>query len=147
MWLYNPYIPSFHDELAHPWIWIGMPTLTTLSCQLWSTVVPMLEAQLFQYRICNDLTILTILTMYTALTKFTRKETFIVFFPVLSMCICILFGIIIYGHFRYLFGPFRSLSVLFCVYSYRNRTDGLKDSMADYYGYYKNFDIYCKSGS
>ena len=30
MWLYNLYIPSLHDELAHPRIWIGMPTLTYL---------------------------------------------------------------------------------------------------------------------
>ena len=125
-----------------------MPTLTTLSCQLWSTVVPMLEAQLFQYRICIDLTILTILTMYTALTKFTLK----VFFPVLSMCIIyvsfsvslhmgllgvfsVLFGVFFgpfrcfFGLFQCLFGPFQCLyglfrclrffSVPFGVYSYR----------------------------
>ena len=45
MWLYNLYIPSLHDKLAHPRIWIDMPTLTTLSCQLWSNVVPKLEVQ------------------------------------------------------------------------------------------------------
>ena len=44
-WLHNLYIPSLHDESAHPRIWKGMPTLTMLSCQLWSNVVPMLEAQ------------------------------------------------------------------------------------------------------
>ena len=137
MWLYSLYIPSLHDELVHPRIWIGMPTLTTLSCKLWSSVVPMLEAQLFQYRICIDM---TILTMYNAPTKFTWKETCIVFFPVLSMCMSpfryhygpfrCFFGPFrcLFGPFRCLFGPFGSLSVIFGVYSYANlgcdRTSG-----------------------
>ena len=119
MWLYNLYIPSLHDELGHPRISIGMPTLTTLSCQLWSSVVPMLEAQLFQYRICIDM---IILTMYTSPTKFTWKETYIVFFPVLSVCMYPfryyyiymgLFGIfsVLFSLFRCLLGPFRSFSV------------------------------------
>ena len=137
MWLYNPYIPSLHDELAHPRIWIGMPTLTMLSCQLRPTVVPMLEAQLFQYRICIDLTILTILTMYTAPTKFTQKETYIVFFPVLSMCMYPFryhyiwaFSVSFWSFsvsFRSFSVSFRSFSVsfrfflvLFSVYSYRS---------------------------
>ena len=46
MQLHNQYIPSMtlHDELGHQRIWIGMPTLTTLSYQRWSNVVPMWHA-------------------------------------------------------------------------------------------------------
>ena len=35
------YPTCIHDELVHPRIWIGMPILPTLSCQLRSNVVSM----------------------------------------------------------------------------------------------------------
>ena len=63
--------------------------------------------------------------------EFTRKQTYMVSFPVLGMCIfgiiMILFGIfsvlfsifsVLFGVFSVLFGSFRSFSVLFSVYSY-----------------------------
>ena len=62
--------------------------------------------------------------------EFTWKQTYIVSFPVLSMCTYpfryhydpfrYLFDPLrcLFGPFRCLFGPFRSLSVLFGVYSY-----------------------------
>ena len=54
--------------------------------------------------------------MYTALTEFTRKQTYIVSLPVLSMCMYPFRYH--YGPFRYLFGPFRCLFGPFrCLFS------------------------------
>ena len=81
---------------------------------------------------------------YTAPTEFTRKQTYIISFPVLSMCMYPFRYH--YDPFRYLFGPFRynfglyqclfglfqSLSVLFSVYSYRpNRIEYDHDGEID----------------
>ena len=176
MRLYNLYIPSLHDELGHPRIWIGIPTLTTLSCQRWSNVVPMCHASITkaamparvqcstnvwstpmpiscqrwpnvvpmleaQYSnigfalacqhcqaVMPTMPFHAIPAMYTAPTEFTRKQTYIVSFPVLSMCMYSFryhYGPFrylfcpfrcLFGPFRCLFGPFRSFSVPFCPF-------------------------------
>ena len=88
-----------------------MPTLTTLSCQLWSTVISMLEARLFQYQICIDMTI--ILTMYTAPTKFNLYSLFPGSKYVHgSVSVSLYMGL--FGFFSVLFGVF---SVLLSVFS------------------------------
>ena len=33
MWLYNLYMPSLHDELGHPRIWIGMYAIIQVTQQ------------------------------------------------------------------------------------------------------------------
>ena len=90
-----------------------MPTLTTLSCQLWPTVIPMMEAQLFQYRICIDMTI--ILTMYTAPTKF-NLYSLLSGIKYVRVSFSVALYLSLFGIFLVLFGVF---SVLFGVYSYR----------------------------
>ena len=117
MWLYILYIPSLHDEIAHPRIWIGrhanidnvvMPTLVHCGTN-------MLVAQLFQYRICIDVTI--IWTMYTASTKFNLYSLLFGIKCVhVSFSVSIymgLFGIfsVLFGVFSVLIGSFRSFSV------------------------------------
>ena len=102
MWLYIHtyihtilYIPSLHDELAHPRILIGRHA----NIDNVGMLVPMLVAQLFQYRICIDLTIFSVL--------FGVFSVLLGVFSVSFRC------------FSVLFGSFWLFSVLFGVYSYR----------------------------
>ena len=99
MCLYNLYIPSMHDELAHPRIRYSMPTLTKLSCQLWSNVVPKLEAQYLLSGIKYVHVSFSVSLWFFSVSLWSFSVSF------RSLLV--------------LFGPFRFLSVLFGVYSYR----------------------------
>ena len=79
--------------------------------QHWQRCGTNVGSTIFQYKLC------LLPPMYTPPTEFTWKQTYIPF-PVSSMCMYILFGIImvLFGVFLVFFGVF---SVLFGVYSYR----------------------------
>ena len=102
-YLYNLYIPSLHDELAHPRIWIDrhanidnvvMPILVQCGTNVGSIISPFWSVCPFQYHYSP---------FWYLFGPFRCLRSF-------SMLI---------QFFSVPFGSFRFLSALFCVYSYR----------------------------